>query len=305
MKHTLKVTLLLAGIFLASQIFGLFVTNQYIDKEATKNTGNVTFANLPYNIERPPVEENTSFVYIMIAIIVATILIFLLMKFKKPILWKLWFFTAVVLCITMSLGAFINQAIALAIAAGLAVFKIFRPNVYIHNLTEIMIYPGLAAIFVPVMNVFAAIMMLLLISVYDMYAVWQSRHMIKLAKFQSDSKVFAGLFIPYKKADGHTNKLPNITKSAKKTAITADKPRNAVLGGGDIGFPLIFAGVVMKGLIISDGVALSMAKGVIISVFAAIALLMLLLKAEKDKFYPAMPFISLGCLAGYAITLLI
>jgi len=43
---------------------------------------------------------------------------------------------------------------------------------------------------------------------------------------------------------------------------------------------------------------------IIISIFAAIALFLLFLKSEKGKFYPAMPFISAGCIVGYLITLL-
>jgi hypothetical protein len=43
----------------------------------------------------------------------------------------------------------------------------------------------------------------------------------------------------------------------------------------------------------------------IVSVCAAAALLTLLLKAQKDKFYPAMPFITAGCFGGYAIIALI
>jgi hypothetical protein len=76
MKHTLSITLMLVGIFFVAQVVGLLVTNQYIDHQATKVTGNVTFTNLPYDIERPPVQQSSSFVYIITAVIVATILIF-------------------------------------------------------------------------------------------------------------------------------------------------------------------------------------------------------------------------------------
>jgi presenilin-like A22 family membrane protease len=147
-------------------------------------------------------------------------------------------------------------------------------------------------------------MLLLLISIYDIYAVWKSGHMIKLAKFQSESKVFAGLFLPYK-AEKPAQKIPEISKAARQAKVVLNKQRNAVLGGGDIGFPLIFAGVVMKGLVLQNPIMISFLKTLVISVCAALALLLLLIKAKQDKFYPAMPFISLGCLVGYAIVLLI
>src|SRR3989338_8407762 len=91
--------------------------------------------------------------------------------------------------------------------------------------------------------------------------------MVKLMKFQSKLKLFAGLLIPYKN---------NI----------------AVLGGGDLGFPLLFAGILLK----DYGF-----KSIIVSVTAAIALAILLYKSEKKKYYPAMPFLTAGCLVGYLI----
>ena len=57
MKHNVKITLLLVALFLVTQIVGLGIVNNYIDKPATLETGNVTFKALPYSIERPEIEE--------------------------------------------------------------------------------------------------------------------------------------------------------------------------------------------------------------------------------------------------------
>ena len=297
MKHTIAVTLVLVAVFFCAQVIGLVVTNNYIDHQETKATGNVTFTKLPLEIERPPVKQNSSFLYIISAILIATVLIFLLIKFRQPILWKIWFFLAVIVCLTISLAGFMGQWVALPISIGLALFKIFRPNVFVHNLTEVFIYGGLAAIFVPIMNIFAAVMLLILISIYDVFAVWKSGHMIKLAKFQTEAKVFAGLLVPYKRDRGFAVKA--------KMPRGRQEVKNAVLGGGDIGFPLMFAGVVMKGLMLQTGELAGFLTTLIIPVCAAIALLLLLVKAKQDKFYPAMPFISIGCFIGYGIVALL
>ena len=71
----------------------------------------------------------------------------------------------------------------------------------------------------------------------------------------------------------------------------------AILGGGDVAFPLIFAGVVMK--------ALSFTHALIIAAATTLASLFLFIGAKKQKFYPAMPFLTAGCLIGYALSLLI
>jgi hypothetical protein len=70
-----------------------------------------------------------------------------------------------------------------------------------------------------------------------------------------------------------------------------------VLGGGDIGFPLLFAGVVLKDL--------GLWQSLVIPFFALLGLGFLLWIAKEKKFYPAMPFISAGCFVGLAAVWLI
>ena len=295
MKHSLKISLILIGLFFVSQVFGLVIINQYIDHEKIEIgvSENVTFGDLPLNITRPEIEEGISFAYIIAAVIIATILLLFLLRFST-VLWKLWYFLAVWLCLGVALAAFINQIWALFLAGLLAVYKVFRPRIIIHNLTELLIYGGLAAIFVPIINTTSALLLLLFISGYDWIAVYKTKHMIKLAKAQTKMKVFAGLFIPYK-----------IGKMKGKGKVKTVKVKTAVLGGGDLGFPLIFAGVIMKGLMLVNSVWVGFLKALIVPVFASIALFYLLMKAEKNKFYPAMPFVSVGCLVGWIVILLI
>ena len=284
MKHSLKITLILIMFFLAAQLIGLIITNKYIKTEVTE-TGEIKVKEvkpLPYKIERPVVEESSSFIYVLIAILIATVLILLLMKFKKVLLWRLWFFFAGFLTLSIAFSAFMPNNIAGIVALFLTFLKIYRPGLVIQNLSEIFVYAGLAAIFVPVMNLFAAFMLLLIISIYDFIAVRKTKHMIKLAKFQAKSKVFAGLIIPYK--------IPGIAKGRE---VTKKRIKTAILGGGDIGLPLLFAGVAMK--------SLGFNKALVISLFATAALSYLLLKSEKGKFYPAMPIISVGCVIGYIL----
>ncbi len=273
MKHTLKITLLLLVLFLASHIVGLYVTNHYLKENST----------LPFELQRPAMDEKTSFIPIFITILIATVLALILIKLQAIHIWKLWFFFSVVFCLTISFNAFMPEVFALTLAFILAIFKIFKPNVYLHNFTEVFIYGSLSALFVPVLNILSISILLILISIYDMVAVWKTKHMISMAKFQSDAKMFTGLSIPY-------GPKKNINKNVitKKTVV-----REAILGGGDIGFPLLFAGVVLK--------LYGFFPAVIISITSGLALLILFLMAEKKKFYPAMPFVTIGCFIGYLV----
>ena len=278
MKHNLKITIILVLLFLAAQLIGLIVINHYISND------------LPLNIEKPEMEESTSFVSIIIGILIATILAFILIRFKAMKLWKIWFFISVVFCLIISFGAFFIDILALALAVIFAFFKIFKPNVYVHNFTELFIYGGLAAIFIPILNLISVSILIIAIAIYDAIAVWKTKHMIKLAKFQAKSKMFAGLLIKYKSK--------NIDKQVmnKNNIKIKEEPQNAILGGGDIGIPLLFSGVILK--------TFGMLPALISIIVSTIVIASLFLFAEKKKLYTAIPFLAVGCLISYILIIL-
>src|SRR3989344_7117763 len=289
MKHPVPFTIYLIILFFSAQVIGLFIISQYVHTEVSTETGQkivVGVKELPAGIERPPVTESASFIPIIIGVLVGTVLVLLLAKYRKPNWWRTWFFASVTLTMTIAFAAFLKAELAFMLAAGLAYFKIVKPNVFIHNITELFIYSGIAAIFVPVMNVFSATVLLLLISGYDVFAVWKSKHMIKLADFQANSRVFAGLAIPNKKQ-----------LSPKRQKAPASKlAAAAILGGGDIAFPMLFAGTLLK--------SFSFPQVLLVVATATMALAVLLFIAKKGRFYPAMPVLTIGCLIGYWVLLL-
>ncbi|MBU0457759.1 MAG: presenilin family intramembrane aspartyl protease [Nanoarchaeota archaeon] len=287
MKHNLKITTIVLLTFLIAQFIGIGILYNYIDSAKSAETGKTEFKDLPIG-ERPPIEEETSFLPIILAILIGTGLLLVLIKYNLMLIWKLWFLIAIVISLTVAWSIFIRKEIALLFALGLGIWKIFKPNVWVHNLTELFIYGGLAVIFVPLFNLLSVIILLILISVYDAYAVWKSKHMITLAKSQTKAKVFAGLMIPYK-----VGKIVSKPKKKVLVGTKLTKVRTAVLGGGDIGFPLIFAGVILK--------VFGLWQSLIIPFGALLGLAVLLWKGNEDKFYPAMPFISTGCFLALGV----
>lgn len=289
MKHNWKAVSILVLLFLAAQVIGLAVTQSYIHKPE-----------LPLNIERPQVTEEQksyTFVPILVFVLIATGLTLLLWKFNLFKFWKIWFLLSVWLCLTVSFNAFVAEKIAIALAAIFALWKVYRNNVFVHNFTEMFVYSALVAIFGPLLNITSVMLLLMGISVYDYIAVRRTKHMITLAKFQSKAKLFAGLLLPYKK------KAEAVSKKAASLKVPEPSSGSgvAILGGGDIGFPLLFAGVVMREM----GLGFLNLKTFIIPVFAAIALLLLFLFGSDKKFYPAMPYITAGCLSGYLLVYLL
>jgi presenilin-like A22 family membrane protease len=322
MKHNIKIIAILLAMFIVTQFIGLYVVNHYSNEENK----------LPYGMETPKIEKETDFYKIFPSIIVAFViavgLLFLLNKFDAAFILKLWFFVVVIIALSISFNSMINlveysSIIAVVIALPFAFVKIYKRNFLVHNLTELFIYPGIAAVFVPILNIGTIILLLILISIYDMWAVWKSGIMQKMAKYQIQKlNVFGGFFIPYlsqkdKLKFQHHGCIPKKgTRTCKQALINlfqrfilrakmkksemkkkSVKVNLAILGGGDVIFPIITAGVVL--------VRYGIISALLVTLGATIGLSYLFFFSKKEKFYPAMPFISagifLGMIAGYLI----
>jgi len=309
MKHEVKITAVLLLMFLVTQLIGLAVIDAYSPKTVTSIAANgtqtveVQNVTIPYGME-PPAEMSgwPGFESIVISLFIAILIFFLLMKIRAVTLIRAWFTFVSLVTMSIAINALLikfsgmtNLAIvALVIALPLTFYKIFKRNIVVHNATELLVYPGLAAIFVPILNVWTIIVLLLIISLYDMYAVWKSKFMVGLAKYQIQSlKIFTGFFIPYLTK----NQLTKFKEAKGKVKKSKVKVSLAILGGGDVAFPLIFAGVMLR--------SAGLLPALIIVAFSTIALLALFAYSRKGKFYPAMPFITAGCLVGWLITLLL
>jgi presenilin-like A22 family membrane protease len=303
-------------MFFITQFIGLFVISIYL------HPGN----SLPFNMQ-PPAEVSPADALpsILIAFVIAIALFFVLTKINAEKLIRFWFFIVTALALGLTLKALylfglkdivftstipilsyivpqfsiFSIIIFFAIALPLAIIKIYRRNIIVHNITELLIYPGIAAVFIPILNVYTITILLLLISIYDIWAVWHSGFMQKMAKFQIDHlKIFTGFFIPYANKKEKA-KIKNIKEKyseksenflQKKLGEAKIKVNLAILGGGDIIFPIITAGIFYKyfGII----------PALIITISATIAILYLFVFAKKGKFYPAMPFLTIGMYIG-------
>jgi len=311
MKHKLSVTTLLLGMFLLTQFIGLFVVNSYAPTtESLRNaeTGEFELVEverpLPFGLENSNDNPRENLISIIFAFFFAFAIIFFLIKYKWRSIIKGWFFLVISLALSISFVAiFTNHftnptTLALALAIPLAFLKIFRPNVFVHNTTELLIYPGIAAVFVPILTPFSIIILLFIISIYDMWAVWKSGIMQKMAQFQMEElKIFGGFLIPTAsaKVKGQIKKIKEKYKNKKipkKVKEKKFKINLAILGGGDVIFPIITAGVFYR--------SFGMAAALSIIFGAFIGLTYLFAITKKGKAYPAMPYITAGILAGLA-----
>ena len=296
-------------MFLATQFIGLFVVNAYAPISTVDPiTGEIktTSNDLPFGLETPEDEPTPTLLSIIFTFALAFALIFILMKYKWKTVIRTWFFIVITLALAISLVAFLKYTtltnisiIALAIAVPLAFLKIFRPNVYLHNGTELLIYPGIAAVFVPILTWESILALLVLISIYDAWAVWKSGIMQKMAKFQMEEiKIFGGFLMPSmsKKVRNEIKKLKTKYKNKKMPKSIKNKKfkiNMAILGGGDVIFPIITAGVFMRAFDIIPALFI---------IFGSLAgLITIFIFSEKGKSYPAMPYITTGIFGALLI----
>jgi presenilin-like A22 family membrane protease len=323
MKHNVKITVLLLAMFLVTQFIGLYVINYYSPVKVLSGgqVQNVTAPALPYGLQTPQItqpSDYTNFLYaIVIAFVIAIVLLFLFTKFKMKFIIKTWFFIVIII----ALGIFFNTVvpssipystwIAVAIAIPLAIIKVYKRNFFVHNITELLIYPGIAAVFVPILNLWTIIALLIAISIYDIWAVWHSGIMQKMAKYQiNELNIFSGFFVPYmsKKLKDKIKKIKAKSRNMKKKVRV--KLNLAILGGGDVIFPIIAAGVVLTTGTVALPFGLHPFIGgfipaIFVSIGATLGLTYLFLSSEKKKFYPAMPFITAGIFLALILSYLI
>lgn len=275
-------------MFLLTQLVGLFIIDRGIVPELFQ-----------YDITSQ--NSFSTFSSMIISFIIAITVFFFLIQYKWKFFLKIWF----ALVILLTLGITINSLFymkgfqgdiyfyySLLIAFPIVLLKIFRPSVVIHNLTEVFIYSGLSLIFVSILNPLMVIALLILISFYDMWAVWHSGIMQKMAKFQmTEMKIFNGFLIPYLTKEMREK----IEKAKQKKKKVMMKVPVALLGGGDIAFTLIPAGVFLK--------AFGWIPALFVVAGGLAGLSYLFFCSEKRKFYPAMPFITIGIFIGIIISL--
>jgi presenilin-like A22 family membrane protease len=323
-------------MFLLTQFIGIIVLNAYApttkviyNETLGQNQEIIQRENLPFGLESGQESEpGINFISIIIALILAFLIFGFLMKYDLKYVIKIWFILVIFISLGITLYPLLNKYteyagyLALFISIPLVYFKIIKPNLYIHNITETLIYPGIASVMVSLIyipkettfnfflttltlnkysSIFFVILLLILISLYDAWAVWKSGVMQKMAKYQMEQlNIFGGFLFPTV-SEKDKRKIKNIKEKYKNKNIPEEiknrkfKVNLAILGGGDVIFPIITAGIFMW--VYPEQILFNI-PGLIPALFiisgATLGLGYLFLNTEKGKAYPAMPYISAG-----------
>ena len=179
----------------------------------------------------------------------------------------------------------------LAAAAGL--FWFFRPLIWLQNLLLLVTLVSVAVLFGALISPLTVVLLLLVISVYDIVAV-RLGYMMWMARKLSESNSLPAFILPRKAANWN---LDLRGTSFKEIFDQETSERDfTLLGGGDMGFPLVFVVSVFfaRGLSGAAVLAVSTMAGLVLAYLLQIYWL-------KGKPLPAIPPISLLTILGFVI----
>jgi presenilin-like A22 family membrane protease len=142
---------------------------------------------------------------------------------------------------------------------------------HIWNAIMIVVFLGIGIKLGYILPVWTSMVLLMVAAVYDYWAVFKSKHMVVMAKFFKERRLFPGFML--RKSNGEI----------------------AVLGGGDVFFMVLMVVACLK---ISYMFAIAGAIGMFIGISA------LYFMSQKKKFYPALPPIAFGLFAGVLVAII-
>jgi len=182
---------------------------------------------------------------------------------------------------------------AIIIAATVGVSWIVFPRVWLHDSVMILTMVSLGAVFGRLISPWTSMVLILALAVYDVLAV-RFGYMLWMTKKLSESRALPAFVIP--------RYAPEWSSSLKQSGLTTlveEKPlerKYSILGGGDIGFPLLLVSSVYFGY--------GLTGAILVAVFSLLGLICayLIQKAFlKGKPMPALPPIAVLSLIALLI----
>ena len=258
-------------IFLSVQVIGLATANQYM-------------AAIDQGVAEPvfedPEDVSNSFI-IFTYILVMTAAMLIVIKFKRKLIYviealALFFTSWIVFDFLISYP--LNLSIGIFLALGLTAWKMKWASHLSQNIALVISVAGAGAVIGASFGVFPVMIFILLLSAYDFFSVFVSKHMVYLAKAITQRPTAFTAAIPCK---------------TKKFTHTFQ------LGGGDLVIPLVFAVSVLNAHSLFNAV-FALAGSLI-----ALILLFLFIMKKPGIALPALPPVAAGAFIGFAVSLLL
>jgi presenilin-like A22 family membrane protease len=244
-------------------------------------------------LEQMQIQIAPILIYFFSAVVILGIVLFIIpvrfLKYVMQVVFAvLYAWGIVIIC-----GLVLPGWPSVAIGAVVAIIWLFRPILWLQNILLLLTLTAVGAVFGVLISPWTVVWVLVALSIYDVVAV-RLGYMMWMARKLSESDTLPAFILP------RQNKLwgSNLKSSGMQQIFTSEASERefSLLGGGDLGFPLIFTASVYS------------AYGFQGAFIVAIACLLGLLLAYalqiwwlKGKPLPALPPISFVAIIGFLI----
>jgi presenilin-like A22 family membrane protease len=227
-----------------------------------------------------------------VVIVIALILFFIPIKALRlvfRVLFALMFGWGVFIMAGFSLPMW--AAYTLAVVGGIA--WLIWTRIWLHNILLLVTLAGAGSVFGYLFSPLTFLIVMLIIAVYDLMAV-RFGFMVWMADRLSESESLPAFIFPRKLRDW-TSKLHGV-KVGDLSEKKSEEREHSILGGGDIGFPLMLA--------VSVFYQMDLVSAIVVGAFALAGLMgafLIQLLWLKGKPMPALPPIAFASLIGYLL----
>jgi presenilin-like A22 family membrane protease len=225
-------------------------------------------------------------------VILAVFILFLIFVVRRLKLISLIFFriflTIVVFAgIQAMLALWFSPLISTLAAVLLLGLFWFFSNVFLQDIIMVLTFAGIGAVLGISLAPETVILILVILSFYDIIAVYKTRHMVELAEAMIQSRAIFGFVIP-SSFGGFKERMTRVSPGEQFM----------ILGSGDVILPLLLS---------ASLVGTSVNRSVIVAVFSALGLFLMHLIFTNQKIrrpMAALPPIALAAIVGYLVSLL-
>ncbi len=230
-----------------------------------------------------------SFYDFAILVIFVLFLIFIVRRFKSAssVFFKVFLTVVVFAGAQAMLAIWFSPLASVFIAILLLILFWFFNNVFLQDLVMVLTFAGVGAVLGISLTPETVILILVILSFYDIIAVYKTKHMVELAEAMIQSRAIFGFVVP-SSFGGFRERMTRVTPGEQFM----------ILGSGDVILPLLLSASLVR---------TSINHSVIVAFFSALGLFLMHLIFTNQKVrrpMAALPPIAAMAIIGYLITLL-
>jgi len=203
-------------------------------------------------------------------------------------LLRIFFLLALFSGIFITMNIFLSNVWSLIFSLLLVAAYGFYPYVWFHNLVLILTLPGIAAVLGASITPYAAVILLIFMSVYDYIAVYKTKHMVKMAKAMIAGRAIFAMIYP---EHWHGFKV-HLNKAHPGEGFM-------MLGTGDFVFPIIMA---------TSAFSISAVAAWTVLIISLLGLLLMHLIFSLQKVrrpMPALPPLAAFAILGFVLAIIL